>query len=69
MDEIDRANALADLMAEHTVAKIRQAANGARPAARPTGLCLWCGYVVTDHARWCDAECRDDWEHAHVRSR
>ena len=32
-----------------------------------TGFCLWCGHVVTDNARWCDAECRDDWEWASGR--
>ncbi|MDD3938037.1 hypothetical protein [Rhodoferax sp.] len=29
---------------------------------RPTGLCLFCGLVVTHGRRWCDAECRDEWQ-------
>lgn len=64
-DIVDRANDVAALMAEAAVAEISRA----QPAARATGFCLWCGYVVTDGARWCDAECRDDWEWAHARGR
>ncbi len=30
---------------------------------RPTGLCLFCGLVLTSGKRWCDAECRDEWQH------
>ena len=30
------------------------------PAA--TGLCLNCGAVVDPPRRWCDADCRDDWQ-------
>jgi len=28
----------------------------------PTGLCLWCDEVVGDDQRWCDGECRDQYE-------
>lgn len=27
-----------------------------------TGACLWCEAQVPHGRRWCDAECRDDWE-------
>lgn len=30
------------------------------PAA--IGECLWCGEPLADGRRWCDADCRDDWE-------
>ena len=30
--------------------------------AQATGRCLWCGEPVADGRRWCDAECRDEWE-------
>lgn len=62
-DEVDRANDIVAMMAEAAVADICRAL----PAAKPTGFCLWCGHVVTDGARWCDAECRDDWEHDQTR--
>jgi len=32
----------------------------AGPAA--IGYCLSCGEAVGDGMRWCDAECRDDWQ-------
>ena len=28
----------------------------------PNGSCLNCGDQVGDGLRWCDADCRDDWE-------
>lgn len=27
-----------------------------------TGMCLCCGEPLGDGLRWCDAECRDDWQ-------
>lgn len=59
MDQIDRANEIADL--ERTIA-LRNAAATA-PAAEPIGACLNCGH------RWCDAECREDWEVRACRKR
>jgi len=29
----------------------------------PTGVCIYCGEPVTEGLRWCDQECRDDWEY------
>lgn len=46
---------------EHIITRRREAG----PA--PTGYCLWCGESVTQGMRWCDAECRDDWERDHAR--
>lgn len=34
----------------------------ARRGPSPTGRCLWCGEPADDGRRWCDADCRDDWE-------
>lgn len=31
-------------------------------APRPTGRCLNCGEAVAQVRRWCDDECRDDWQ-------
>lgn len=28
----------------------------------PTGECLWCAEPLDDDRRWCDADCRDDWQ-------
>lgn len=29
----------------------------------PTGVCLFCdGLLTKPTTRWCDAQCRDDWE-------
>jgi len=30
--------------------------------AQATGRCLWCNEPLADGRRWCDAECRDEWE-------
>lgn len=27
-----------------------------------TGCCLYCGEAVPEGHRWCDAECRDEWQ-------
>jgi hypothetical protein len=39
-----------------------------RPLQDPTGVCLNCGELVSDGLRWCDPECRDDWEHRQRQS-
>lgn len=31
------------------------------------GFCLNCGTAVDGEARWCDVECRGDWERANAR--
>jgi hypothetical protein len=46
-EESDRALSLA----------LRKAAG---PAA--TGACLYCTTPLPDGRRWCDADCRDDWQ-------
>lgn len=30
--------------------------------AKPTGFCLFCGDPVAENRRWCNADCRDDWQ-------
>jgi hypothetical protein len=32
------------------------------PGPVPTGRCLHCDEIVGDDQRWCDAQCRDNWE-------
>lgn len=29
---------------------------------QPTGVCMHCGAPLPGGRRWCDAECRDEWE-------
>lgn len=31
------------------------------------GICLNCGAAVEGEKRWCDTECRNDWEQANAR--
>jgi RNA polymerase-binding transcription factor DksA len=33
-----------------------------RVAPEATGFCLSCGEPLPDGRRWCNADCRDDWE-------
>lgn len=40
------------------------------PAGPPaTGVCLCCGAELADGRRWCDADCRDDWQLVHKAGR
>ena len=32
------------------------------PAPEATGFCLNCGEPLPPGQRWCDSDCRDDWE-------
>lgn len=35
---------------------------GSDNSVKPTGYCLYCHETLEDGRRWCNAECRDDWE-------
>lgn len=39
-----------------------KAAHDFAPEAKACGVCLNCGEPVAPARRWCDAECREDWE-------
>lgn len=33
---------------------------------KPMGFCHWCEAELADaEGRWCDAQCRDDWQRGH----
>lgn len=64
-DIIDRANVVADLNLNIALA----AASSKRPVAEPTGFCLNCGEPLSDGKRWCNPECREDWEVRTCRKR
>ena len=58
-DIIDNANDLVKLNEELALKAIR---NNLKPEAEYTGECLWCSEAVPEPKRWCDADCRNDWE-------
>jgi len=55
-DIIDKANDTAEFL--HTVSL----KNKAKPGPQPTGRCLNCEEPLPFPERWCDNECREDWE-------
>lgn len=61
---MDEADLTADLL-EREMARLLRLRREAGPA--PTGECLWCGAKLRRPLRWCDADCRDDWERDHAR--
>jgi hypothetical protein len=65
MDIIDRANDLAEDERARNIA----AAIAAKPIAEATGRCLNCATKVRPGRRWCDPECREDWEARECRKR
>lgn len=58
-DIIDDANATADLFLSAALLKQAQVSK-VRPSG--IGVCLYCGTDVDGDRRWCDVECRDEWE-------
>lgn len=63
MDEAD----LAQARAEREDEARRRFRVAPRESVGPyTGYCYNCGVPVIDPRRWCDADCRDDWEKRHA---
>jgi len=58
-DELDRASDYEELERLSAFNKVSK-----RPLkeAEATGYCLYCGEGLSNNLRWCNAECRDDWE-------
>ncbi len=65
MDLSDSATQQEELMRELA---LRRAANHA-PDLPATGECHWCDASVPDGHRFCDCDCRDDFERAHRAER
>ncbi|GIX31381.1 MAG: hypothetical protein KatS3mg124_1853 [Porticoccaceae bacterium] len=63
MDEAD----IAAERLEREMERLLRLRRASGPA--PTGACLWCGETIEADRRWCDADCRDDWERAHALRR
>lgn len=58
-DEIDLADEVTETMLKAQIARARKQQQHI-PA---TGHCLYCDAPLDDSKRrWCDADCRDDWE-------
>lgn len=56
-DEADRGNETAEVFLDAALSK------RVPEGPRPDGRCHNCGaYLRLNGARWCNAECRDDWE-------
>jgi hypothetical protein len=60
MDEMDRVQDAVDEMRAYFIESVR----AHRPTLPPTGECFYCGKPLGGGLRWCDAECRDEWERA-----
>lgn len=58
-DEIDRAEHLQSIILD---AAVKQRRDVSGVPVMGTGRCHSCGDRVEDGRRWCDADCRDDWE-------
>lgn len=53
----------ADQAAQQEAAALPAALRRRRPEAPPAcGACLYCGEALTGNRRWCDQDCRDDWQ-------
>lgn len=58
MDDADRASDLNEFI---LAANLREQSAHEQPA-QATGFCLYCDAPLNPGQRWCDADCRDDWE-------
>lgn len=60
-DDADKAAEQQELMETRQIQQLRELAG--RQEVGATGACLSCGELLNDYdRRWCDADCRDDWE-------
>ena len=59
--EIDRAIDNQQGITDMNIEQIRNESE--KQEVKPTGRCLFCHELLGDDHRWCDSDCRDDWEH------
>lgn len=57
MDEADRASARETQQREDALKR-------RYPTLPDTGCCHWCGEITGGGRRFCDVDCRDDWQRA-----
>lgn len=55
MDELDRAQEREEEMREDALAR-------RHPTLPYIGCCHWCGEITGGGRRFCDVECRDEWQ-------
>lgn len=65
MDEADRADEERESSLQLALSKALRAAD---KVPRSSGKCLWCEEPVAQGRRWCNSECREDWERSCRRS-
>lgn len=63
-DDVDRTQARAEIEATYLAAASRKPAG-----PPPNGRCLYCNEPLADGRRWCDADCRDEWQADDMRRR
>lgn len=56
-DDVDRTQERLELEE-----KIRKQYQAVQPQIKATGRCLYCGEKLPEGKRWCDADCREDFE-------
>lgn len=62
MDIYDQATQQEELARSIALSAIRSRANG-MPQLIPVGTCYNCNSSVSASLLFCDADCRDDWQH------
>ncbi len=60
MDDVDRAEQRIEEILEDALAEVRRAQEH---GVKAIGACLYCGETLPDPMRFCDADCRDAWDH------
>lgn len=60
MDAADRAEDRIEQAMDDALAKVRRAQD---KGPRAVGVCLYCAETLPAPMRFCDADCRDAWDH------
>lgn len=64
-DVLDLAQEQTEYLHEKRIKELRTRAGTLE--VQPTGYCLSCGETVATGRRFCDADCRDDWQKSNRR--
>lgn len=64
IDDADRADQHIEEVIQDAIGRARRS-----PSLPYTGLCHWCGDITGGGRRFCDADCREDWDRRHGRHR
>ena len=62
-DDADRAEVLIEHAVDDALAEAHARAD--LPEVEATGYCLFCYTPLLTARRWCNANCRDAWQHEH----